>query len=144
MRRTILAAFAAAVTSVTAFGAVTLLALEGQGVAVLHTTRPDGQVRRTRVWFVETEGAWWVEAATTSRPFYRDLVANPQVALELPTPPAQGQPPPPRSGSAELVPEPGGHRLVRELLARKYGWADAWVAMLQDTSASRAVRIVPR
>jgi hypothetical protein len=43
------------------------------------------------------------------------------------------------------APEPGdaGHRRIRGLLAAKYGWADAWVGLLQDTSRSVAVRLTP-
>lgn len=51
----------AAVLAAAAFGGVTLLALEGKGIAVLHTRAPDGNERRTRVWFAESVGALWVE-----------------------------------------------------------------------------------
>jgi hypothetical protein len=29
------------------------------------------------------------------------------------------------------------------MLLRKYGWADRWIALLADTSESRAIRFVP-
>jgi len=134
-------ALLAAIVVAVAFGAVTVVALEGNSIAVLQTTQPDGSPRRTRVWFAEHDGALWVEAATTSRPFYLDLAAKPAVTIETRSSPLQGQFTTLR-GKAELVPEPGGHRRIRELLADRYGWADDWVALLQDTSASRAVRIV--
>jgi len=40
-------------------------------------------------------------------------------------------------------PEPGvaGHERIRSLLRAKYGWADRWVALLQDTSRSVAIRL---
>ena len=140
MRRGLIAALASFAGAI-AFGTVTLLALEGKGVAVLHTRQPDGEERRTRVWFAENDGALWVEAATASRPFYLDLAAQPDLMIEI-----RASPLSPRTtmlrGQAELVPEPGGHERVRSLLRVKYGWADAWVALLQDTSASRAVRVV--
>jgi hypothetical protein len=144
VRRSVIVALAVVVTAVTAFAGVTLVALEGKGVAVLHTAGPDGQPRQTRVWFAEDDGSWWVEAATASRPFYVDIATRPEVTVEIRNPPLHGQDPPLQRGLAQPVPEPGGHHRIRELLARKYGWADAWVAMLQDTSESRAVRIVPR
>jgi hypothetical protein len=140
MRRGSTAAFAVLAGAV-AFGAVTLFALEGKGIAVLHTRQPGGEEHRTHVWFADSDGALWVEAATASRPFYTDLAADPDVTVEI-----RGAPPFPHittlHGRAELVPEPGGHQRIRDLLAHKYGWADAWVALLTDTSASRAVRIV--
>lgn len=140
MRRGLPAALAAIVGAV-ALGAVTVVALEGKAIAVLHTTKPDGSERRTRVWFAEDNGALWVEAATASRPFYVDLAANPFVTIDTRSSPLRS-PFATLRGKAELVPEPGGHQRVRQLLADRYGWADDWVALLQDTSASRAVRIM--
>lgn len=140
-RQAVLATVVVTVVVAVAFGAVTVVALEGHTIAVLQTTQPDGSPRRTRVWFADNDGALWVEAATASRPFYLDLAANPAVTIETRSSPLQGQFTTLR-GKAELVPEPFGHRRIRELLAERYGWADDWVALLQDTSESRAVRIV--
>jgi len=44
------------------------------------------------------------------------------------------------------VPVPGdaGHRQIGRLLAAKYGWADAWIGLLADTSRSVAGRLEPR
>ena len=141
MKPSRIAATALAV-AVLGFAAVTLTALESASVAVLLTTSETGAVRRTRVWFAEENGAYWIESATAERPFYRDLERTPALEMEI-----RDGPPFVRvntiRGQASLVPEPGGHQKIRSLLARKYGWADRWVAMLQDTSGSRAVRIVP-
>ncbi len=137
MRRLI----AAAVALVAAFGAVTLLALEGESVAVLETRSPEGETHRTRVWFAEHEGSLWIESATSARPFYLDLQARPELVVETMGPPWSRNPKILR-GRAELVPEPGGHDRIRALLREKYGWADVWIALLQDTSGSRAVRVV--
>lgn len=128
---------AATASLAVAFGAVTLAALEGNEVAVLVTTGPDGSMRRTRVWFADRDGALWVESATADRPFYTDLATEPRLRVERPDR-AEAM-----EAIAEFVPEPGGHERIRALLAEKYGWADDWVALLQDTSASRAVRLVP-
>lgn len=124
------------------FGLITLVALEAGDMAVLRTQQADGSERRTRVWFAEDDGALWIEAATDSRPFYLDLQRQPLVTVEV------------RRGSflqgstllragAEPIAEPGGHDRIRRLLADKYGWADRWISLLQDTSASRALRLVP-
>ncbi len=118
-----------------AFGAITLYALEGNEVAVLRTRDAGGALRETRVWLAEGDGALWIEAATPERPFYQDLLARP--AIEL----VRGDTIVP----VTAVPEPdaAGHARIRSLLARRYGWADAWVGLLQDTSRSIAVRLTP-
>ncbi len=115
------------------FAAVTLVALEGNDVAVLRTAANDGSPREMRVWVAEHDGALWVEAATPERAFYRDLLARPAAELV-------------RGDAVVPVvarPQPGadGHALVRSLLEAKYGWADCWVGLLQDTSRSVAVRL---
>jgi hypothetical protein len=140
MRRRLLVA---AVALAAVFGAVTLVALEGRSVAVLQTSSAGGDDHRTRVWFAEHDGALWIESATDSRPFYLDLQARPDLAIELMGPPWARNTKVVR-GRAELVPEPGGHDRIRTLLREKYGWADAWIALLQDTSGSRAVRVTVR
>jgi hypothetical protein len=118
------------------FAAITLIALEGREVAVVRTRDAAGVTRETRVWVADHDGASWVEAATPERPFYRDLLAQPAVELVR------------RHETLPVVahPEPGadGHARIRALLAAKYGWADCWVALLQDTSRSVAIRFDPR
>ena len=119
-----------------AFGAVTWLALEGQEVVVLRTFPAGGAPRETRIWIADDDGALWIEAATPERTWYRDLIADPQLELV-------------RGGRtlalrAEPQPGPDGHARIRALLRARYGWADAYVGLLQDTSTSIAVRLTPR
>lgn len=119
-----------------AFGAITLYALEGYDVAVLHTHAPDGTTRATRTWVADDGDTLWVEAAFPERPFYQQLLANPEVEVE-------------RGGivhcyRAKPVPNPDGHTRIRAMLAQKYGWADRWVGLLQDTAASMAVKLEPQ
>jgi hypothetical protein len=121
------------VAAALAFGGVTLWALEGHEVALLRTITPDGDVRETRVWIAEDDGAWWVEAATPEREFLRDIVDEPTVEVE-------------RAGVARrrvAVPElgPAGHERIRGLLRARYGAADVWVGLLTDTSRSVAIRL---
>jgi hypothetical protein len=117
------------------FGAVTWLALESNEVAVLRTRTPDGGFDETRVWVADAEGAALIEAATPERPWYQSLRMHPEVELL-------------RDGSPlryRARPEPGpeGRERIRTLLREKYGWADWWVGMLQDTSDSVLVRLEP-
>lgn len=119
---------------VAVFALVTLVALEGGEVAILHTVAPGVEARTTRVWVARAEGALWVEAADENRPFLRDLVRTPVLDVEI-----DGRH---HACIAEIVPEPGGHERIRAMLAERYGWRDRWIALLQDTSGSRAVRLV--
>lgn len=117
------------------FGVVTFAALESGGVARLETRAPDGTARRTRVWVAEAEGVLWLEAATPEREWYRDVLLDPVVSLD-------------RDGRAEAfraTPEPGeaARRRLRGWLRERYGWRDAFVGLLQDTSRSIAVRLEP-
>jgi hypothetical protein len=116
-----------------AFGGVTLAALEGRDVVVLRTVDAAGRPRETRTWVADADGAAWVEAANPERPFLRDVLTNPAVALR-------------RDGRwrrcrAEVAPNPEGHVRIRALLAARYGWADRWIALLADTRRSSAVRL---
>ena len=129
MRRTALAIVVAAV----AFGAITLVALEGREVVVVETTDASGMPRRTRTWIADDAGAALVEAANPERPFLVDLRRSPGLVLE-------------RGGArfvcrAEILPNPDGHERIRRLLSTRYGWADRWIGMVADTHASLGVRL---
>ena len=113
--------------------ATTLVALEGREVVVLKPIDGAGVARATRTWVADDDGYAWIEAANPERPFLLALAAHPDVDL------ARGGRV--RRCHAEAMPNPAGHRHVRELLARKYGWADRWIGLLADTSGSVAVRL---
>jgi hypothetical protein len=118
------------------FGLVTLVALEGREVVTLVTRDASGASRATRTWVVDDGDGILVEAAHAERPFFRHLLVHPEVEM--------------RGGGraahcrAVALPNPDGHARVRQLLAEKYGWADRWVGLLTDTSASIAVRLTCR
>jgi hypothetical protein len=109
------------------------MALESNEVVVLRTTAPDGSARDTRVWIADEGAHSWLEAATPERPWYLDLLERPRVKMR-------------RGGlmlTFDAVPRPGarGREHIRGLLREKYGWADAWVGLLQDTSHAIEVRL---
>jgi hypothetical protein len=116
-----------------AFGVVTLVALEGREVVVLRTRAADGSEHATRTWIADTDGAAWVEAANPERPFLHDLAHEPSLVIDR-----HGRPERCRATIAE---NPAGHARIRDLLAAKYGWADCWIALVADTSRSLAVRL---
>jgi hypothetical protein len=129
VRRVALLLFAA----VAAFSAITWYALESSDVAIVRTRDAAGAPLETHVWPAEEGGAIWLEAATPERPWLRHVEANPEVELV-------------QDGTARryrATPAPGaqGHARIRSLLRAKYGWRDAWVGLLQDTSRSVAVRL---
>jgi hypothetical protein len=116
-----------------AFGAITLLALEGGEVVTVRTQDKGGAVRETRTWIVDEAGGSWIEVASPTRPFFWDLLANPDFELW-------------RGGRwqrcrALVAGNPQGHVRIRKLLAAKYGWKDRWIGMLADTRGSVALRI---
>ena len=131
MRRLLIAATLGLVV----FGGVTLYALEGHEVVVLRTTDERGGARETRVWIADEGNHAWIEAATPERDFYRDLLAHPEAELRRSD----------ASSRVRAIPVPGheAHVRIRGLLRAKYGIADWWVGLLQDTSRSVAVRIAP-
>ncbi len=116
-----------------AAGAITWWALEGSEVVVIHTVSAEGSPRATRVWIADEGTVSWIEAATPERPFYQDILTHPRVELDR-----NGQ----RSHYvAEAIPNPDGHHRIRQLLRAKYGLADYWIGLLQDTSRSQAMRL---
>lgn len=117
------------------FAGITLYALEGREVVVVHTRAADGSATQTRTWIADEGGFSWIESATPERPFFRQLLEHPEIELE-------------RGGArqryrATAVENPAGHQHIRRLLAERYGWADVWVGMLTDTSGSVEVRLEP-
>jgi len=129
--RALVALLAAAVL----FGAVTWIALESNEVAVLRTRTPNGRFEETRVWVADADGAALIEAATPERAWYQSLRMHPDVELLRDGAPLRYR----------ALPETGpeGRDRIRTLLREKYGWADWWVSMLQDTSDSVLVRLEP-
>lgn len=128
-------ALLASLVSLLAFGGVTWFALEGKDVAILRTQRADGSAHETHVWIADEAGVRFVEAATPERAWLLEAQAQPEIELVH-----EGA-----TSRWRAVPEPGadGHAKIRRLLRAKYGWADRWVALLQDTSTSVAVRLEP-
>ena len=133
--RSLVWALVALAVALLPFGGVTWFALEGHDVAILRTRTAEGAVRETLVWVADENGTLFVEAAAPERAWLLEAQAQPEIDLV-------------HAGATtryRAVPEPGaaGHAKIRRLLRAKYGWADPWVALLQDTSRSVAVRLEP-
>jgi len=132
VKRTLIALGAAAAL----FVAITGLALESNGVAVVTTTRPDGSPRETHVWFAELDGVSWLEVGSPENPWFVDAQRSPHIQLALPGAAA-------RPFDARPVPTAEAQQRVRAALHSKYGWRDTWVGLLVDASRSVAVRLEP-
>jgi hypothetical protein len=120
-------------TLIAAFVATTWWVLESGGVAVVETRMPAGGVRSTHIWYVEPDGELWVEAGTPQNGWYLDAQVVPELHFR-----AEG-----RSVrcTARPIEDPGAHDRLRTLLREKYGFRDAWVGVLVDTSRSIALRL---
>jgi len=127
---------ALALTVAAAMAAVTMYALESNEVVVLRTFDDAGGVHEARVWIADDLGYSWIEAADANKLFFERLLERPDVEVV-------------RDGRvyrhrAVPVPTAQAHDRLRSLLAKKYGWADRWVALFVDTSGSIPVRLEPR
>jgi hypothetical protein len=125
------AALGLLVAAALGFVALTWLALESGGVAIVETRAPDGATRATHVWFVERDGALWLEAGSPGNGWFTDVQREPRLRVRIGNEI--------REARAEIVPE-ASHD-VRAALRAKYGWRDAWVGLLVDSSRSVSVRL---
>lgn len=113
------------------FVALTGIALESGGVAIVETRAPDGTTRATHVWFVEHHGALWLEAGAPENGWFQDVQRDPRLRVRV-----HGAA---RDARAEIAPEASAD--VRARLRAKYGWRDVWVGLLVNASRSVAVRL---
>jgi len=128
-----------ALASVAALGialaAITWLALESGGVAIVETHAENGSIRSTHVWFVEPERELWLEAGSAQNAWFDDLGRDPRIALR-----AEG-----RHGDflAVRFEDSSARARIRALLREKYGLRDRWVGLFVDQTRSRVVRLDP-
>jgi hypothetical protein len=115
---------------------VTGWVLESDGVAVIETTTPEGEVRSTHVWYARDDTGLWLEAGTPTNGWFVDVGQNPIVTLVLPESSERY-----RAVAAE---GDAAHARLRALLREKYGFRDWWVgSLLVDSADSIAVRLDP-
>jgi len=124
-----------ALALVVGFVAITWLALEAGGVAIVETRAADGSVRSTHVWFVEPEGELWLEAGSARNPWFEDLSRDSRITLRADD----------RAGAylAKPFEDPDARARIRALLREKYGLRDRWVGLFVDQSQSLVVRLAP-
>ncbi len=116
-----------------AFVVVTAVALEISGVVTVHTVSAAGANRTTHVWFVEEDSTLYLEAGNPQNPWVVDLIGEDELTLS-------GQN---LDGRYHFVLHTSAesHERIRRMMREKYGWRDAWIGMLFDTSASRMMEL---
>ena len=127
LRRAVLALLAGVLAAAALAGWV----LESGGVAVVETRRPDGGLRRTRVWYAVAGERIWLEAGRPEHPWYLDVQRAPRLRFVADGVDARFD--------AATVPGRDAHAHVRALLREKYGLRDRILAAVLDTSQSVAV-----
>ena len=124
---------AAAVGFVGAYLLAHLALIEiGREVIVLHTTTGAGESRHTRLWVIDYDGFAWINGGGRGG-WYGRLVDDPNVEMT-------------RSGRTmryRAVPVPEFRGKMHALLREKYGFADWWVRLLKDPSATVPIRLEP-
>ncbi len=126
----VLAGVIVALVTIGIFGA------ESGAVIVLHTTGADGASQTTRLWIVDDSDGAWLRAGHDGLPWFRDLEARPDVAIE------RGE----ETLAARAVPsrDPADHARINALTATKYGWAESLHAMVSDVDVMIPIRLEPR
>ncbi|NJN51232.1 MAG: hypothetical protein HC809_05085 [Gammaproteobacteria bacterium] len=113
--------------------ALQMVASESGEVVVVTTVGADGAAQETRLWIVDFEGEAYLRAGSTQAQWYVRLLNHPQITVE-------------RSGAAEAVlaaPSAADTTAVNELMAQKYGWADAYIGMIFSRDDAMAIRLDP-
>ena len=109
----------------------TYIALESSDVAIAETVTPVGDSRATHIWYIETSDGFALEAGSPQNPWIQDLRSGSSLHLTI---------------NAERKPfnfefQPSSHPQIREEMRAKYGWRDAWVALLFDVSESQRITV---
>jgi hypothetical protein len=121
---------------IVALVAVGVIGAESGEVIVLHTTGADGAGHTTRLWIVDDTDGAWLRAGHDGLPWFRDLEARPDVAIE-------------RGGEtlavrAVLSRDPADHARINALTATKYGWRESLYVMVGGGRVAIPIRLDPR
>ncbi len=131
--RWILRAFGLLLVALLLVGGVYQYAAESREVVVLTTYGEEGSPQETRLWIVDLEAYQYLRAGFDGAGWYQRLIADPEVEVV-------------RNGDGAIytaVPDPSKTAQVNDLMADKYGWADAYIGMLFGRGGAIAVRLEP-
>lgn len=119
------------VSTLTLIAITTAVALEGGDVVRVQTVNAETeQPRYTRIWFVQSGKQLVLEAGSPEHPWVLDVQQQDTIRLI-----GQGLDGEYRARMLSA----NSHAEIRQMMRRKYGWRDVWVALLFDTSRSRMV-----
>lgn len=112
---------------------IQMVASESGEVVVVTTQSADGTPVATRLWVVDREGQSFLRAGSSQAQWFGRIEANPTITVE-------------RNGVAvshRAVQSPDDTAAVNELMAQKYGWADAYIGVMFSRDDSIAIRLDP-
>ena len=110
--------------------AMTTTPLAGE-VVTLHTLSADGEWKKTPLWVVDEGGHAYLRAGAADSGWVLRLQANPRARLE-------------RGGevvSVRVITEESARDIVNQRMAEAYGWAEAFLSFVGDSSVSVPLRV---
>jgi hypothetical protein len=96
-----------------------------------HATQPDHE---TRIWVVDEDGKQWIRAGDPHSTWLVAIQRDPLVEV------VRGE----KSAAYTAVPDVASRARINTLYAAKYGWADAYIAMLFGRDDATPIRLDPR
>ncbi len=109
------------------------VASESGEIVVLSTQASGDKPEETRLWVVDLDGFQYLRAGQAESGWFKRLQATPRVGVE------RGD----DRMAYDAVPEPERQTQINDLMAAKYGWADAFIGKLFGRDGAVAVRLVP-
>jgi hypothetical protein len=109
-----------------------MIASESGEVVVLYTQDNAGEQFSTRLWIVDHEGDAWLRAGSEQAGWYKRLMVLPEIELFRRSDR--------RSLSAKIEPAYGA--TINGLMAKKYGWRDAYVGFFFSRDDAIPVRLI--
>ena len=116
---------------VIAWWLVQMIASESAEVVVLYTQDKSGEQYSTRLWVVDYEEDAWLRAGSEQAGWYKRLLALPETEV------LRGS----DRRSVIALPEPANRDTINKLMAKKYGWRDAYVGFFFSRDDAIPVRL---
>ena len=110
---------------------VQMIASESAEVVVLYTQDKSGEQYSTRLWVVDYEEDAWLRAGSEQAGWYKRLLALPETEV------LRGS----DRRSVIALPEPANRDTINKLMAKKYGWRDAYVGIFFSRDDAIPVRL---
>ena len=121
------------ISVIAAIALLLYIALEWSEVITIETASKDGASRHTHVWYIQNGQSLLLEAGHPENPWVQELANRPTLHIIDPV----------LGGTYSYVRRnnPIDHTAIRMAMREKYGWRDAWVSLLFDTSQSSKLEL---